>query len=135
MTKPLLCGHCGSDEVIPRVRVVDRGEGNGTYDLQVEVQLRPEAKIFKQAKRSNLYATMCGRCGFTELFADLPRTLYEAAVQVAGSTTVSEPQELARTKEALADSQIQLHEMEKRLAFLEDLLGRRIAGSQVTDVE
>ncbi|HSJ08808.1 MAG TPA: hypothetical protein VK928_02815, partial [Longimicrobiales bacterium] len=59
----------------------------------------------------------------------------EAGVQVAGSTTVSEPQELARTREALADSQIQLHEMEKRLAFLEDLLGRRIAGSQVTDVE
>lgn len=120
----LICTSCGSNEVIPRVRVVDRTD-SGYFDLQVEVQRRPNAMIFKGAVRSNVFAQLCGACGHLEFFADMPRALYTASVQADPSTAVSALEELERTREALADSQIQLHELEEKMAFLEKLLDRR----------
>ena len=48
MPDPLLCTRCGSDAVIPRVRVIDRGDSNTCQDLEVEVQRRPNAVLFKR---------------------------------------------------------------------------------------
>ena len=127
MPDPLLCTRCGSDAVIPRVRVSERGDDNMRYDLEVEVQRRPNAVLFKRPERATLWAQVCSVCGHVELYADAPGALYAAYLQADSSPTVSALEELARTREALADSQIRLGELEEKLAFVEQLLpsGRR----------
>jgi predicted nucleic-acid-binding Zn-ribbon protein len=124
MPDALHCIRCGSDDVIPRVRVVDRGDSDTRRDLQVEVQRRPNAVIFKRAERSNLWAQVCGACGYTELYADAPRALHAAYLQADASPSLSALRELELTREALADSQIRLHELEEKLDFVERLLER-----------
>ena len=126
----ITCTSCGSTEVIPRVRVAARGDG-GYYNLQAEVQRRPNAKLFKGAERSGVFAQLCGACGHLEFFADMPRALYAVYQQADASASVSALEELERTRDALADSQIQLHELEEKLAFLEQLLERKDAPNSV----
>ncbi len=125
MPDPLLCTRCGSDAVIPRVRVVDRDEGGTRQDLQVEVQRRPNAMLFKRPERSTLSAQVCSACGHVELYAEAPRALYAAYLQADASPTVSALEELEHTREALADSQLRLHELEEKLAFVEQLMEPR----------
>ena len=122
MPDPLLCTRCGSDAVIPRVRVSERGDDNIRYDLEVEVQRRPNAVLFNRPERTALRAQVCGGCGHAELYADAPGALYAAYLQADSSPTVSTLEELARTREALADSQIRLQELEEKLSFMEQLL-------------
>jgi predicted nucleic-acid-binding Zn-ribbon protein len=124
MSNPLQCIRCGSDEVIPRVRVVDRGDSNTRQDLQIEVQRRPNAVIFKRPERCNLSAQVCGACGYAELYAEAPRALYAAYMHADASPAFSALQELERTREELADSQIRLHELEEKLDFVEQLMER-----------
>lgn len=125
MPDPLLCTRCGSDAVIPRVRVVDRDESGTRQDLQVEVQRRPNAMLFKRPERSTLSAQVCSACGHAELYAEAPRALYAAYLQADASPTVSALEELERTREALADSQLRLQELEEKLAFVEQLMEPR----------
>ncbi len=124
MPDPLLCPRCSSDEVIPRARVAERGDDNMRYDLQVEVQRRPNAILFKRPERVNLTARVCCACGYTELYVDAPRALYTAYLQADSSPTVSAMEELDRTREALAESQIRLGELEEKLSFVEQLIER-----------
>lgn len=124
MPDSLLCTRCGSAEVIPRLRVIERGDSNTRYDLQVEVQRRPNAVLFKRPERSAVSAQVCGACGHTEFYVDAPRALYAAYLQADASPAVSALEELERTREALADSQIRLQELEEKLAFVEQLLER-----------
>ena len=125
MPDPLLCTRCGSDAVIPRVRVVDRDEGGTRQDLEVEVQRRPNALFFKRPERSKISAQVCGACGHAELYVEAPRALYAAYLQADASPTVSALEELERTREALADSQIRLQELEEKLGFVEQLMEPR----------
>jgi hypothetical protein len=125
MPDQLRCDRCGSDAIIPRVRVLDRDE-NGTHrDLQLEVQRRPNALLFKRPERSKMSAQVCGACGYAELYVEAPRALYAAYLQADASPTVSALEELDRTREALADSQLKLHELEEKLAFVEQLMEPR----------
>jgi hypothetical protein len=94
------------------------------YDLQVEVQRRPNAVLFKRPERVDLTARVCCACGYTELYVDAPRALYTAYLQADSSPTVSAMEELDRTREALAESQTRLEELEEKLAFIEQLLER-----------
>ena len=122
----ITCTSCGSSDVIPRVRVAAKGDG-GYYGLQAEVQRRPNAKLFKGVERSNVFAQLCGDCGHLEFFADMPRALYAVYQQADSGAAVSALEELERTRDALAESQIQLHELEEKLAFLEQLIERKEA--------
>lgn len=122
MPDPLVCARCTSNEVIPRVRVAERGDDNMRYDLQVEIQRRPNAVIFKRPQRCDLTARVCCSCGYTELYVDAPGALYAAYMQADASPNVSAMEELDRTREALAESQIRLRELEEKLAFVEKLL-------------
>ena len=124
MPEPLLCGRCGSDEVMPRVRVVERGDDGMRHDLQAEILRRPNALLFKRPERVNLTARVCSACGYAELYADAPAALYRAYLQADSNPSVSAVEELERTREALADSQIRLGELEEKLAFVEQLLER-----------
>ncbi|NOK58965.1 MAG: hypothetical protein GFH27_549301n6 [Chloroflexi bacterium AL-W] len=71
------CPICGSDKLIPGVRVRDAGEVQG--ELSVEVTLVPNAfRLLRAAVHSYLQACVCGSCGYTVLFADDPEALYRA---------------------------------------------------------
>jgi uncharacterized OB-fold protein len=71
------CVKCGSSRVIPRAKVYDQGEySDGT--LKAAFEQNPSAWFFKGRVLSNLYAVICGDCGFTELYEQNPGTLYEA---------------------------------------------------------
>jgi len=128
MPDPARCMRCGSDAIIPRVRVLDRDDG-GMHDLRVEVQRRPNAMLFKRPERSKISALVCGACGYAELYVETPSALYGAYLQAEASPTVSALEELERTREALADSQLKLQELEEKLAFVEQLIEPRLPDS------
>jgi len=125
MSDPLVCTKCGSESVIPRLRMIERGEDGARHDVQLEMQRRPNALLFKRPERSNLLARACGDCGHVELYADAPRALYMAWLEADAHPTVSAVEELEQTREALADSQIRLQELEDKLALVEELLEQR----------
>lgn len=124
MSTPLPCPRCGSAEVIPRARIAERGESNARYDLQVEVQRRPGAMLFKRPERADLSARVCCACGHTEIYVDAPAALYDAYLEADAAPSVSAGDELEQTREALADAQLRLRELEEKLAFVEQLLER-----------
>ncbi|HEY1014010.1 MAG TPA: hypothetical protein VGE07_14960 [Herpetosiphonaceae bacterium] len=75
---PQHCAKCGSDKIIPTVRVRERGDGNWRHDLQLEVQADPKAVIFKETEYGNLMASVCGACGFTEFRTGNAHNLWRA---------------------------------------------------------
>jgi len=80
-----VCPRCGSQDVIPDVRIVDRGDGNFKRDLQVEVYESPGALLFKGTHAGVLRASICGRCGHAELSVTNPGELLAAYRQSLGS--------------------------------------------------
>jgi len=70
------CVKCGG-EVIQRARVVDVRQLDGS--LHVSVASNPEALVFKKSTYSPVHAYICSTCGYTELYADNPRELYQAS--------------------------------------------------------
>jgi predicted nucleic-acid-binding Zn-ribbon protein len=125
MSAPLLCPRCGSDEVMPRVRIVERGDDGMRHEVQAEVLRRPNARLFKRPERVNLTARVCSACGYAELYAESPGALYRAQLEADADPSISAGEELERTREALADSQIRLGELEQKLAFLEQVIERK----------
>lgn len=74
------CGRCGSDKIIPNLRIRDRLdplEAGPRQYLGVEVQANPDALIFKQVHREALRATVCGECGNVGLSVENPQRLWE----------------------------------------------------------
>ena len=126
MADALACSRCGSAEIIPRVRVTDR-DGDMRYDLQLEIQRRPNALLFKRAERSNLVARVCATCGYAELYAEAPGQLYSAYLQADMGASVSAVEELQATREALFDAHVRLDELEEKLSFVESLLENQAA--------
>lgn len=124
MPRPVLCPRCGSDEVIPRARIAERGDSNARFDLQVEVLRRPDALLFTRPERADLSARVCCACGHTEIYVDAPGALYEAYLEADAAPPVSAGEELQHTREALAEAQVRLRELEEKLAFVEQLLER-----------
>lgn len=71
------CVKCGSTRVISRAKLYDQGQhSDGT--LKAAFEQHPSAWFFKGRVLSDLYAVICGDCGFTELYVQNPGTLYEA---------------------------------------------------------
>lgn len=75
--RPLVCCKCGSPEVIPEVHILDRGDANWRHDLEVEVYEKPNALFFRGAQPGTLSASICGRCGYAELYVSNPEELLE----------------------------------------------------------
>lgn len=72
------CVKCQSEKIIPQVRVMDRGHYSGDAgDLSVVSYEDPNALVFKGAKRSAMFARVCGECGYAELYVENPRELYD----------------------------------------------------------
>jgi hypothetical protein len=58
---------------------MDRGHYSGDAgNLTAVTYDDPDALIFKGAHKSALFARVCGTCGFTELYLDNARELFEA---------------------------------------------------------
>lgn len=75
------CPRCGSDSIIPDVRVLDRGDGNARAPQEVGVVKRPEAMLFKDEIRTPVTARVCADCGAVELTATDPDTLWTAHLE------------------------------------------------------
>ncbi len=71
------CGRCGSENIMPNLRIRDRSEAVTEQDVEVEVQGNPDALIFKQAHREALRATVCGECGNVGLSVENPQRLWK----------------------------------------------------------
>lgn len=67
------CPKCNSTPLMDHLAVLGHGAG-----LQIRALADPGALIFTEPVTSKLEATVCGGCGFTELFALDPRALVEA---------------------------------------------------------
>lgn len=73
-----ICAKCNSDKIIPEARIIDKGDSNIASNLQVVIDENPEAFFFKGRIPSNLFAKVCGTCGFTEIYAQDYDSLYTA---------------------------------------------------------
>jgi predicted nucleic-acid-binding Zn-ribbon protein len=69
------CPKCGSGDRIPGVHVHG---GFHARSLQAEIVENPEAWRDKGIHEGVLSATICGRCGFAELYVKDPEELLEA---------------------------------------------------------
>ena len=72
----LHCKECGSDKVIPDVRIVDQGDSSDGK-LQLRVCGNPDAIIFKDRLYGVLTAEVCGECGRVELRVANAGELYD----------------------------------------------------------
>lgn len=77
MTMKPVCEVCGSQKVIPDVRILDQGQYSDGK-LKVVVYGNPRALLFKDKVHGELKAGVCGECGHTELKAVNPKALYQA---------------------------------------------------------
>ena len=74
-----VCPKCGCTVVIQGVRILDYGHAHHTRDLSVAVDAKPDAWLFKGRVTGELWACVCGACGFTELYATNLNELVKAA--------------------------------------------------------
>jgi predicted nucleic-acid-binding Zn-ribbon protein len=72
------CAKCDSDKIIPRARVMDKGDYGSEGDLNIAIDGNPEAFLFKDRTRWSVSARVCGSCGFVEFYAANPETIYSA---------------------------------------------------------
>lgn len=72
------CAKCGSDKIIPRVSLVERGHYNVPDALTIRVDEKPDALFFKSSQTGKLYARICGNCGYVETYVDNHEELYSA---------------------------------------------------------
>ena len=71
-----VCKYCGSDEIIPKVRVIDHEEGY-ELDLNVEVDEDPTAALERKPHYGKVRARLCTSCGHAEMFVENAHALWE----------------------------------------------------------
>jgi predicted nucleic-acid-binding Zn-ribbon protein len=76
-----ICPKCQGTVIVQGVRVLDRGHGNTVRDLSVAVYAKPDAWMFRGEVKGELWACVCGVCGYTELYATNLDELVRAAAQ------------------------------------------------------
>ena len=77
----MTCGRCGSEKVMPNLRIRDYCELGGTRNLEVEVEGNPKALILKGVHKEALRATVCGECGNVGISVKNPKALWETYIQ------------------------------------------------------
>jgi formate dehydrogenase assembly factor FdhD len=71
------CSACGSTQVIPEVKILDTDQAGQKNNLELEVQAKPNARVFKKGKKGVLKAAVCGECGHVSLSIDNARELWQ----------------------------------------------------------
>ena len=69
------CSKCESGDIIRDGAVFDMDRGM-TFNLQAGFMARPGAVFFKGRTYNSVRATICGNCGFVELFVEDPKGLF-----------------------------------------------------------
>jgi predicted nucleic-acid-binding Zn-ribbon protein len=80
MPEKSACPKCGSTDLIPDVKIEDQRRGGAPGELRVVIEEKPDALMFTRPHLGSLRATICGRCGFAELFVNDPAELAELLV-------------------------------------------------------
>ena len=80
------CLKCGSDSIVPAVRVIDRGESDFRKPTQLGVAVKPDAVLFKGEVRVETVARVCGDCGFVEIYATDPAAIWNAHIDRTART-------------------------------------------------
>jgi hypothetical protein len=75
-----LCPRCGSSKIIPKARILDRGDFSDGH-LNVLIEAHPDALIFRNRLHGRLTADICGDCGHADLKVENPNELYEHYLQ------------------------------------------------------
>ena len=78
MTSYHRCGKCNSDHMLDGAYVAD---AQGTR-VVVGVESHPERGRLTRTVSTQIHASVCGSCGFVELWANRPGELYEAYQRV-----------------------------------------------------
>lgn len=74
-----LCPRCGSEAVIPDVRLIDRDQG--TYRSQEVGLMRTPDALFKREVRLKTRVQVCVDCGLLETFVTDPEALWQAHLE------------------------------------------------------
>ena len=73
----MTCAKCGSDRIVPNAKLFDQGKhSDGT--IKAAFEKNPQAWLFKGRVLCKVRAVICGDCGFTELYTENSRVIYEA---------------------------------------------------------
>ena len=81
MPDPLPCPRCGSDAVIPDVRLVDRSD-DGTYrTAMLGLFRKPSARLFKREVHVEMTTRVCSDCGHVDFYAADPAALWTAHLE------------------------------------------------------
>ena len=73
------CPECNSQKIIKDVKVLDRGRDSlGSYDMQISVDEKPDALVFKSRGYSDVEAEVCADCGYIAFYAKDLYTLLES---------------------------------------------------------
>ena len=80
-TPPVTCGKCGSASIVLGARLTDRINelGMQAYEgVQLTVDRKPTALVFKNSEHATLRARVCADCGIVEFYATDAESLYGA---------------------------------------------------------
>jgi hypothetical protein len=77
------CAKCNSEKLIPLTNVLDQGQHSTGRLTALLGFTNPDAWVFKGPVFAKLSALICGECGYTELYAEHPKELYQAYLQAA----------------------------------------------------
>jgi DNA-directed RNA polymerase subunit M/transcription elongation factor TFIIS len=80
MNEAIKCAKCGSDKIIPRVPMIDKGHYSVPEDLTIQICENPDALIFKSKHTGKLHAMICGNCGYVETYIDNQEELYSTYI-------------------------------------------------------
>ena len=72
------CRECGSEKIVPNVRVADKDQSGTKQNLSLVFDESPDALVFKNRLLFDLKANVCGNCGYVQLFAENYKDLWYA---------------------------------------------------------
>lgn len=79
------CLRCGSEEVIQKVRTVDRGHADCEHDLRLKICRKPDALVFKEKMYGPIFADVCTACGYVMFSVSLEvARSFKAAANTGG---------------------------------------------------
>lgn len=82
MIKDGVCPECGSTDILPDLRIADRGHNNlASYNLSIAIFEQPATmlgvSLWQSESMVPLRAWICAACGYTALFATEPNKLLQ----------------------------------------------------------
>lgn len=77
MEETLKCSVCGSNKIIPKVNLVERGHNHSKNNLSIEIEGDPNALFFKETTKEPIKAKVCCSCGKIDLFIEETEDLWE----------------------------------------------------------